>query len=84
MSRPRRLSWGLPESPPPKHPYRDSVVLYGVLAVLIVLIAWATGGAVGRAAVIAGFFFVVASSWSLYRWRQRLREEAERLRRGEA
>ena len=43
---------------------------------LIVLVAWLTGGAVGKAAVIAVFFFVVASAWSIYRWRSRLRAEA--------
>jgi len=72
----RRLQWGLPESPRPKHPYRDTLIVYGVLSILIVLVAWATNGAVGKAAVIAVFFFVVASAWSLYRWRSRLRAEA--------
>jgi membrane protein implicated in regulation of membrane protease activity len=80
----RRLEWGLPEAPPPRHPYRDTLVVYGVLAVLIVIVAWLTGGAVGKAAVIAVFFFVVASSWSLYRWRRRLRAEAENRRAQEA
>ena len=72
----RRLQWGLPELPPPRHPYRDTLVVYAVLAVLIVVVAWATGGAVGKAAVIAAFFFVVASAWSVYRWRRRLRTES--------
>jgi membrane protein implicated in regulation of membrane protease activity len=65
----------MPESPPPKHPYRDTLIVYGVLAILIVLFAWLTNGAVGKAAVIAVFFFVVASAWSVYRWRSRLRAE---------
>ena len=43
---PRRLEWGVPEPEPPKHPFRDSVILYAVLAIVLVLIAWATGGAV--------------------------------------
>jgi membrane protein implicated in regulation of membrane protease activity len=80
----RRLQWGLPETPRPKHPYRDTLILYGVLAILIVVVAWATGGAVGKAAVIAGFFFVVASVWSVYRWRSRLRAEAKEQRIKEA
>jgi membrane protein implicated in regulation of membrane protease activity len=80
MSRPRRLQWGMPEQPPPKHPYRDTLIIYGVFAVLIVVVAWLTGGGVQRAAVVAALFYVVASIWSLSRWRMRLREEAERTR----
>ena len=74
----KRLQWGLPEAPRPSHPYRDTLIVYGVLALLIVLVAWLTGGAVCKAAVIAAFFFVVASLWSLFRWRSRLRAEARR------
>ena len=79
----RRLDWGLPETPPPRHPYRDTLIIYGALAIVLVLIAWLTHGAVGKAAVVAGFFFVVASSWSLTRWRRRLRAEARRVRQEE-
>ena len=79
-----RLQWGLPEAPPPRHPYRDTLLVYGVLAVLIVVVAWLTGGAVGKAAVIAVFFFVVASAWSVYRWRRRLCAEADDRRAQEA
>jgi membrane protein implicated in regulation of membrane protease activity len=80
MSRPRRLQWGVPEQPPPKHPYRDTLIIYAVFAVLIVIVAWLTGGGVARAALVALLFYVVASAWSLARWRTRLREEAERAR----
>jgi membrane protein implicated in regulation of membrane protease activity len=65
-------------------PYRDSVLVYGALAAVIVLVAWLTGGGVVRAIVIAAFFFVLATAWSIYRWRGRLREADERARRGEA
>jgi hypothetical protein len=81
MSRPRRLQWGLPAPPPPKHPYRDSLVVYGVLAVVIVLIAWATGGPVRKAVYFAVAFYVIASAWNVVRWRSRVREEAEHARR---
>ena len=80
MTRPRRLKWGVPEQPPPKHPYRDTLVIYAVFAVLIVVVAWLTGGGVARAAVIAIVFYIVASAWSVSRWRKRLREEAERAK----
>ena len=77
----RKLHWGLvPEAPPTTHPYRDTFIVYGVFAIFIVLVAWLTGGAVGKAVVIALFFFVVAAAWSAYRWRIKLRAEAEARR----
>jgi Flp pilus assembly protein TadB len=72
----RRYAWGVPEAPPTKHPYRDTMLVYAVFAVVIVLVAWATGGAVVRAIVIAAFFYVAASLWSITRWRMRLRRDA--------
>jgi hypothetical protein len=74
----RRLQWGgVPESPPPKHPYRDTLVVYAGLAFVIVLVAWGTGGDVVNALVIAAVFYVLASAWSITRWRKRIREQAE-------
>jgi membrane protein implicated in regulation of membrane protease activity len=67
----------------PARPYRDSVLLYGVLAAVIVLVAWATGGGVRRALTFAVFFFVVATAWSFWRWRDRIREHERDLRRRE-
>jgi Flp pilus assembly protein TadB len=68
----RRLRWDLPESPPPKHPYRDTALVYFVFALLIVLVAWLTGGPLGRAVVLAALFFVIAYGWSVWRWHKRL------------
>ena len=78
MSGPRRLQWRLPDPPPPKHPYRDTLLIYGALAVLIVVVAWATGGHVRSAIVIAFGFYVAASVWSITRWHKRLRAQAVR------
>ena len=78
MTRPRRLRWGVPEQPPPRHPYRDTLIMYAVFAVLIVVVAWVTGGGVQRAIVIAIVFYVAASAWSVTRWRRRFRDEAAR------
>jgi membrane protein implicated in regulation of membrane protease activity len=80
MSGPRRLFWGVPERPAPRHPYRDTLIIYAVFAVLIVFVAWITGGGVAHAAMVAVLFYVVASAWSVSRWRTRLREEAEQAR----
>ena len=75
----QRLRWGLPESPTPKHPYRDSMLAYGFFALVVVLLAWLTGGSVGKAVVIAAVVWVAATLWSAARWHQRLRrEEANR------
>ncbi len=67
----------LPAPPPrtmPRHPYRDTALFHGALAVLIVLIAWAAGSNVGKALVIAGAYFVAATLWSWWRFRERARQ----------
>jgi hypothetical protein len=74
--KPRHLRWGLPESPVPKHPYRDSMLVYGFFAALVVLLAWITGGPIGKAVVIAAVVWAAASIWSIVRLRQQLRREA--------
>jgi nicotinamide riboside transporter PnuC len=78
----KRLRWGVPDAPPPKRPYRDSVVLYAVLAAIIVVVAWATGGGIARALAFAVVFFVVATAWSFWRWRDRLRRHEEQRAEG--
>ena len=69
---PSRLLWDVPDPPPTRHPYRDTLLVYAGLATVIVLFAWITGGPVGKALMVAAVFFVVASSWSVYRWRVQL------------
>jgi hypothetical protein len=67
------------ELPPlPKRPYRDSLVLNLVLAGVILLLAWATGGDLGRAAAVAVAFLFASTAWSWWRFRKRLEQEAER------
>ena len=73
--------------PVPKRPFRDSAIFYGVLAVLFVLVVWATGGALlprwddqERAVgglLIAMLFFVVATAYKWWRFRQRIGEEEQ-------
>jgi hypothetical protein len=45
--------------------YGGTVAIHGVLAVLIVVIAVATGGTFLRALAFAAGFFVLANAWSL-------------------
>jgi threonine/homoserine/homoserine lactone efflux protein len=67
----------------PRHPYRDSAIFYAVLGGIIVGLALVTDGSLSRALIYAGVFFVLATGWSWWKWRQRLAEqaaEAERAR----
>ena len=71
MTPPRR--WDA--SPPaiPKRPYRDTVLVYGGMALIIVLVGALTGGGLLRSIVIAVLFFVTATAWNWRRFRRRLR-----------
>jgi uncharacterized membrane protein YhaH (DUF805 family) len=62
----------------PKHPIRDSALVYLLMAAVIVGISVATGGSIGRAVVVAALFYVAAMGWAWMRWRQRLRDEEGR------
>jgi membrane protein implicated in regulation of membrane protease activity len=68
VSAPRRLRWGLPEPPRPKHPYRDTLLVYAGLAAVVVLVGWLTGGGIVKAVVVAVAVFAVASVYSVVRW----------------
>jgi membrane protein implicated in regulation of membrane protease activity len=73
----RKLEWGGPPHKPTKRPYRDTFLVYGVLALIVVIIAWLTGGSLARAIVIALIFFGAASLWNVYRLRTRRDEDTE-------
>jgi hypothetical protein len=73
----KRFRWEAPaERSIPKHPYRDSAVLYGVFACILVGVTALTGGNVRASAIIAPALFVVATGYSWWRWRTRIREGA--------
>jgi membrane protein DedA with SNARE-associated domain len=73
--------------PLPKRPFRDSAIFYGVLSVLLVLVVWATGGAVlprwddGQREIggllIAIIFFLIATAYSWLRFQRRIEEEEQ-------
>ncbi len=72
--------WDRPGEQLPKRPYRDTVALHAVLAALIVAVAVLTGGSLGHGLVYAAIFFVLATAWSWWRWRERLAAERRRIR----
>ena len=72
----KRLRWEGSPRPTPGHPYRDSAILYAILAGLVVGVTALTGGNMRTALIIAPLLFVIATAYSWWRWRQREREEA--------
>jgi hypothetical protein len=73
----RRLRWEGEQRRLPAHPYRDSAIVYAVVAGLVIGLAALTGGNMRVAIVIAPALFVVATGYSWWRWRQRERQEVK-------
>ncbi len=74
------MRWDGPERPIPKHPYRDSVVVYAALAGVLVAIVVATGGDAVRGAIAAAAVFVASTLYSWWRWREKIRAGAKEKR----
>ncbi len=72
------MRWPRAETEIPDHPFRDSAILYAVLAAVILVLTALTGGGAVRGAVIALAFFVLATGWSWWRFRQRIQGRARR------
>jgi hypothetical protein len=70
----RKLRWEIHEPTTPKHPYRDSAIIYGGLAAIVVVIAAVTGGSVVKGVIAGAAFFAAAMGYSWWRWRDRLRK----------
>jgi membrane protein implicated in regulation of membrane protease activity len=62
------------DRPIPAHPYRDAAIVYGIMSVVLVAAASVTGGDIPRAGLVAVIFFVVATAWTSWRFRSRIRE----------
>jgi heme O synthase-like polyprenyltransferase len=71
----KKLRWQLDERTLPKHPYRDSAIIYGSLATLVVAIAAATGGNVVKAVIVAAAVFLGATLYSWWRFRAKLQKQ---------
>ena len=50
------------------------------MASVILVVAWLTGGDMGRAIAISAVAFVGATAWSWWRWRERLAQSKRRER----
>jgi hypothetical protein len=59
--------------PIPAHPYRDTALVYAGMGVLLVIVASLTGGQALRAIVAAAIFFVIATAWTWWGFRKRIR-----------
>jgi hypothetical protein len=57
--------------PPPRQPYRAAALFHAALAVAILLVALVSGGDLPKALAFAGCYFVLATGWSWFRFRQR-------------
>jgi hypothetical protein len=71
------LRRGRPDNRPiPEHPYRDAALVYGAMAIVLVIVATLTGGDPLRATVAALVFFVLATAWTWWRYRERIKARA--------
>jgi predicted tellurium resistance membrane protein TerC len=57
-----------------QHPYRDSVIAYGVLGALVVVLGYATGSGLLKSVAGGVAAFLLATAWTW--WRLRSRERA--------
>ncbi len=62
------------ERPLPAHPYRDSAIVYGIMAVILVVLAGVTGGSLVKATGAAIVFWLLACAWSWWKFRRRIQE----------
>jgi membrane protein implicated in regulation of membrane protease activity len=74
-TRKKKLRWGGSPRRLPAHPYRDSAIVYGILAAVVLGVTALTNGNLGTALILAPLLFVVATAYSWWRLRQREREE---------
>ena len=63
--------------PPPRQPYRTAVIVHGLLAGAIVVVAWLSNGGIGKALAVAAAYFLIATGWTWFRFRQRERQRVE-------
>ena len=57
----------------PDHPYRDTALFYGVLAVVIVVLSAFTSTGLAKGLLVGAGFWLAATAWSWWRFRVRIR-----------
>jgi hypothetical protein len=57
--------------PPPRNAYRGAAMLHAVLAIVILVVAVISGTDLLKALAVAAAYFVAATGWSWFRFRQR-------------
>jgi hypothetical protein len=65
----------------PSHPFRNSALFYAALAAIGFVFLLATGQRADRAAIGAGFAFVLATTWTWLQFTRAKRDERRRERR---
>jgi membrane protein implicated in regulation of membrane protease activity len=65
----------LPDEPLPRRPYRNSAIFYAVLAGAVIAFGLLTGNGPAETIVIAVVFFVLATGYTWWRFRQRIERE---------
>jgi hypothetical protein len=65
----------------PARPFRNSALFYAALAAVGFFLLLASGQSADRAAIGAGFAFVLATTWTWLRFARARREERRRERR---
>ena len=64
--------------PPPGQPYRAAALFHGALAAAILLVALLSDGDVPKALAFAGGYFLLATGWTWFRFRQRASRSSAR------
>ena len=66
------------DPPTPPRPYRGSAIVHAVLALVILVVAAISGGGLVKALLVAAAYFVIATGWTWFRFRQRESRRAAR------
>ncbi len=70
----RGFWWARSQRPVPRHPYRDTAILYGALAAIVIVFAAATGyHDLVKAVIVAAVVFVGATLYSWWYWYDRIK-----------
>jgi hypothetical protein len=69
----RKFRWESPARRIPRHPYRDSAVVYAILAGVYIGLTALTDGNVRNSLIIGAALFVAATAYAWWRWHERIK-----------